>query len=102
MELPLSMRCPCWFKHKPRPCPARNISGSLPAALAIYAAVECEQLGVLGTDDDFVDSDEEEYDAPTEALKEAAYNRYDAVLAALAAWQNRSTRGMCCMKLARG
>ena len=57
---------------------------------------------MLGTDDDFVDSDEEEYDAPTEALKEAAYNRYDAVLAALAAWQNRSTRGMCCMKLARG
>jgi len=102
MELPLSMRCPCWFQHTPRPCPGRNIRGSLPAALAIYAAVECEQLGVLGTDDDFVDSDDEEYDAPTEALKEAAYNRYDAVLTALAAWQKRSVRGLCCLKVARG
>ena len=102
MELPLSMRCPCWFQHQPRPCPSRNVRGSLPAALAIYAAVECEQLGVLGTDDDFVDSDDEDYDQPTEKLKMDAYNRYDAVLKSLAAWQNRSVRGMCCMKLARG
>ena len=102
MELPLSMRCPCWFQHQPWPCPRRNVRGSLPAALAIYAAVECEQLGVLGTDDDFMDSDDEDYDQPTEKLKMDAYNRYDAVLKSLAVWQNRSVRGMCCMKLARG
>jgi hypothetical protein len=80
MELPLSMRCNCCFTHKARACPARPVRGSLPAALAIYAAVECEQLGVYGTDDDFVDADDEDYDAPTERLKMAAYDRYAARL----------------------
>ena len=63
--------------------------------MAVYAAVECEQLGVLGTDDDFVDSDDEDYDEPTEKLKMDAYNRYAAVLAELAAWQNRSPVRSC-------
>ena len=53
--------------------------------MAIYAAVEYERLGVVGTDDDFVDSEDDEYDEPTEKLKMAAYNRYDAATRSLAA-----------------
>ena len=102
MDLPLAMRCSCWFQHKPQPCPRRNLCGSLPAALAIYAAVECEQVGVLGTDDDFVDTDDEDYDEPTEELKMAAYDRYAALLAELATWVKRTPRGVCCTKLEHG
>ena len=99
IQLPLSMRCSCCFAHKGRACPARSVGGSLPAALAIYAAVECEQLGVNGTDDDFVDSDDEDYDAPTEQLKMAAYNRYAALLKALKA---SFPRVACCRDFETG
>ena len=99
MDLPLSMRCSCCFAHKLRACPARSVQGSLPAALAIYAAVECEQLGVNGTDDDFVDSDDEDYDEPTERLKMAAYNQYTDLLKAL---KTSFPSIVCCRNFATG
>ena len=99
IELPLAMRCSCCFAHKGRACPARSVAGSLPAALAIFAAVECEQVGVNGTDDDFVDSDDEDYDEPTERLKMAAYNRYSALLKALGA---SFPKVVCCRSFETG
>ena len=99
MELPLSMRCSCCFAHKARACPEHPVRGSLPAALAVYAAVECEQLGVYGTDDDFVDSDDEDYDEPTERLKMAAYDRYAARLKELKA---SFPRVACCRDFETG
>ena len=99
MDLPLSMRCSCWFSHKHRACPKRGIHGSLPAALAIHAALECERLGVLGTDDDFVDTDDDDYDEPTEKRKMAAYDQYDAVLRDLAA---SFPEWVCCRGFTKG